>query len=164
MKILVKILKFACLGWTKDHLKLAVISTRRSMHQHQTFNKTIYCFSRCLHRSLILPPSPWPIAFQFEPWPRRGSPPAKARRNHSYFSIPWSRLQQQDPRRTMEFATRHCSINEINVRISLSNIYIFIMCLHINKAYTKLMQETLNLKKGLNNIKQQDKNLHMSTK
>ena len=76
MKILAKILKFACLGWPKDHLKLAVISTRCSMHRHQTFNKTIYCFSRCLHRSQFLPPSPWPIAFQLEPW-RQWSPPAR---------------------------------------------------------------------------------------
>ena len=34
----------------------------------------------------------------------------------------------------MEFAACHCSINEINVRISLSNIYIFIKYLHIHEA------------------------------
>ena len=64
----------------------------------------------------------------------------------------------------MGYLFRRYSINEVNVRISLSNIYIFIKCLHIHEAYTKLMQETLNLKKGLKNIKQQDENLQMTTK
>ena len=53
----------------------------------------------------------------------------------------------------MQYVFRHGSKNAVNALISLSNIYIFIKCLHIHKAYMKLMQETLNLKKGLNILK-----------
>ena len=63
----------------------------------------------------------------------------------------------------MPYVFSHCSINELNAIILLSNIYIFIKCLHINEAYTKLMQETLNLKKEVSINEDQAKNLHMAT-
>ena len=44
----------------------------------------------------------------------------------------------------------------------LSNIYIFIKCLQIHKAYTKLML-ILNIKKEVRIIKDHSKNLHMAT-
>ena len=56
----------------------------------------------------------------------------------------------------MQYESGHSSKNEVNTLISLSNIYIFIKCLHIHKAYMKLMQEILNLKKGLNTLKHQE--------
>ena len=61
----------------------------------------------------------------------------------------YSILSKLFMRRTVNWAARCSSINVINVIILLSNIYTFNKCLHIHKAYTKLMQETLNLKKGL---------------
>ena len=65
------------------------------------------------------------------------------------FVTPWCQLCIIKLRHTVNWAARCSSINVINVIILLSNIYTFNKCLHIHKAYTKLMQETLNLKKGL---------------